>query len=424
MIDLQDISRIGFGGYRLSNHCAEHYKALIYALKQGCNLLDTAGTYSNGQSEKLIGRVLQDHPDLPAFVVTKAGYASKDALTVLQRLQQQGRVTDNIDIMPAGWKHCIHPDFLQTQLSASLQRLNRKYIDGYLLHNPEYYYTSISSAADADCFYKRIFRAFEFLEGQVAKGIIRYYGISSNTFPLSTTLASTTNLRRVLEAAREVSSSHHCKLIQFPFNLYENGAVKAQQEGSSLLAVAKAHKIITFGNRPLNANSPSGPVRLASYEYALASLNPVRDQALFRRVIQRITEQLVRIGADTAPESYAVLDFLLNNWMALPSQSAAETVFREHLSPFLLYIYAGRVPVADKRLYLQFKKTMRTYALMPLNTQQAALQNQLVSAGLIPADDQRNLSVVACEQYLKAGIDHVLVGMRKKAYVDTLVPLF
>jgi hypothetical protein len=38
-----------------------------------------------------------------------------------------------------GLEHCIHPDFLDDQIGRSLDRLGLDALDGYLLHNPEYY---------------------------------------------------------------------------------------------------------------------------------------------------------------------------------------------------------------------------------------------------------------------------------------------
>ena len=63
-------------------------------------------------------------------------------------------------------------------------------------------------------------------ETEVAQGYIRYYGVSSNTLPNPTAQGTTTDLRRLLAVAREVAADHHFKLIQFPYNLLEDGARK------------------------------------------------------------------------------------------------------------------------------------------------------------------------------------------------------
>ncbi|HWS79659.1 MAG TPA: aldo/keto reductase [Rubrobacter sp.] len=49
------------------------YAALNRAVDLGVNFLDTADVYGDGRSEKLIGRLLKDHPNDEILVATKAG---------------------------------------------------------------------------------------------------------------------------------------------------------------------------------------------------------------------------------------------------------------------------------------------------------------------------------------------------------------
>ena len=102
------------------------------------------------------------------------------------------------------------------------------YIDVYLLHNPEYFLDDIShrrpvQAADHDEFYRRVREAFRYLESQVAAGKIRWYGVSSNHYPLAGSEATHTSVARTLAAAEEVSRNHHFRVVQLPLNLYESG---------------------------------------------------------------------------------------------------------------------------------------------------------------------------------------------------------
>jgi aryl-alcohol dehydrogenase-like predicted oxidoreductase len=60
--------------------------------------------------------------------------------------------------------HCIHPDFLQHQIKKSLKRLNRKWLDGFLIHNPEYYLKSKLTEVKKEVYYRRIKQSFELLE--------------------------------------------------------------------------------------------------------------------------------------------------------------------------------------------------------------------------------------------------------------------
>ena len=54
------VSRVGFGGYRVDDETIGHRQALELALDQGCNLIDTSTNYTDGGSERMIGAVLAE----------------------------------------------------------------------------------------------------------------------------------------------------------------------------------------------------------------------------------------------------------------------------------------------------------------------------------------------------------------------------
>ena len=54
------VSRLGFGGYRVDDETPEHAAALASALAGGVNLIDTSTNYTDGGSERCIGRVLAE----------------------------------------------------------------------------------------------------------------------------------------------------------------------------------------------------------------------------------------------------------------------------------------------------------------------------------------------------------------------------
>ncbi len=59
-----------------------------------------------------------------------------------------------------------------------------------------------------------------------------------------------------------------------------------------------------------------------------------------------------------------------------------------------------------------------------MTRQARALRQRLIEQGLIAPHDTRPLPLIACQSYLNAGIDHVLVGMRTPQYVDSLRSIF
>ena len=132
--------------------------------------------------------------------------------------------------------HCISPDFLENQISLSLQRLNLEQIDVYLLHNPEYFltYSIISDPERREReYYRRIKNAFIHLESEVKRGRISYYGISSNTFAEKETKQNFTSLEKVIEIANEISDQNHFAVVQFPMNIIESGGMNNLESAKS-----------------------------------------------------------------------------------------------------------------------------------------------------------------------------------------------
>ncbi|ASV09882.1 hypothetical protein B2G50_18150 [Leptospira interrogans serovar Canicola] len=53
------MSKIAFGSYRVGLESTEHEKSIELTLSMGFNVIDTSSNYGDGESESLIGKVLQ-----------------------------------------------------------------------------------------------------------------------------------------------------------------------------------------------------------------------------------------------------------------------------------------------------------------------------------------------------------------------------
>jgi aryl-alcohol dehydrogenase-like predicted oxidoreductase len=167
---------------------------------------------------------------------------------------------------PDCW-HCISPDFLADQLTASLKRLALPKVDVLLFHNPEYFLTDaghrgVPRDEVRAAFYERIRRALEHLESEVAAGRIGAYGVSSNTFVVPRENDDAVSLERILENAGPGFA-----VVQFPFNPLETGAREPIHtlDGRSVLDVAKGAGLGVLVTRPLNAFSGRGLARFAAF---------------------------------------------------------------------------------------------------------------------------------------------------------------
>jgi hypothetical protein len=139
-------SRLGFGCYRVDDRDPEHRAALSQALRSGVNLIDTSTNYTDGGSERLVGEVLSDLVKKQVvrrdeiIVVSKIGYAQAKNLELALEREKSGSPFPEMVKVGQGIWHCVHPTWIEDQLTRSLERLGLETLDVCLLHNPEYYF--------------------------------------------------------------------------------------------------------------------------------------------------------------------------------------------------------------------------------------------------------------------------------------------
>ena len=145
------VSEIGFGAWAIggasygSTRDEDSLEALGAAWEHGVNFFDTADTYGEGHSEKLIGKFLKDKRD-KAIIATKVGW----------------------DFYHGGVKKNFDPDYIRFACDESLKRLGIDRVDLYQLHNPKI--EMIQSG-----------EIFGVLDELKSAGKIRFYGVSIYT---------------------------------------------------------------------------------------------------------------------------------------------------------------------------------------------------------------------------------------------------
>ena len=284
---------LGFGCYRVSDDNTIHADALGLYLERGGNLIDTSANYMDGESEKLVGRLLRFHPRDQIIVVTKGGYIQGRNMALARERDFSAVVKLNDQL----W-HSIHPDFLDTQIRLSSERLQLDYLDVYLLHNPEYFFETRPGAHEE--FYRRIGEAFRYLESQVAAGRLRWYGVSSNHYIYPASDPTLTSIARTLAAAEAVSPNHHFRVVQLPLNLYESGAaLEPNNEGRTPLEFCREHGLGVLANRPLNAFHQNRLIRLA--DFAPPGSPPPGAEDL-RALLRPLAEHEQRLHQDLGAE--------------------------------------------------------------------------------------------------------------------------
>lgn len=445
------VSGAGFGGYRTSSGVEAHRIALRKALLSGINLVDTSANYADGASEELIGETVAElvRDGLltrnQLVVVTKGGYIQGSNLErAKERIEAGGGYPDLVEFGAGLW-HCISPEFLQEQITLSLNRLGMPSIDIYLLHNPEYYLkaaeragTSLEEARRE--YYRRIRDAFTHLEREVEQGRIGAYGISSNSFPYAATAPDFTSLEEVVRIAENISLVHHFAVIQMPANLLEIGFVteKNQSGDRTVIDVAREKNLGVLLNRPLNAIIGNDLVRLAEF--------PVGDVPVTAEVIREQVEALIELERafvlerleefEADPEGKRALREFLSvgltmqrYWGTFGSIEQYNDVLTQYFAPRLSFVaqyfrergtqehvdwYASYVNRARALLH-----AVSAHYARPAH-ERAERFRVKIGEHVRPAGG--TLSSLALRLLLGVeGVDTVLVGMRREQYVDDVL---
>ncbi len=445
------ISKIGFGCYRVNELVEEHGLSLRKALLSGINVIDTSANYADGGSELLVGKVLEELISSSKIrrdeimLVTKGGYIQGQNLkTAAERKSSGSPFSEVFEFSDKLW-HCISPDFLEDQFERQFARLRTSYVDTYLLHNPEYSLShrsgdDLSLDERRELFYGRIRKAFEFLEEKVRQGKIGSYGISSNTFVSYRESTEFVSLERcIAEAEKAGGDSHHFDSVQFPLNLFEGGAVTVRNNGNppiSVLDCARSANLTVYINRPLNAVTSAGLVRLADY-----NAEDFREKDFIRQmeVVKNLEEDLIKeilpaagIETDRIKDLAKVFStgrMIDENWKFFGSI--------EHFNDMLMQTYTPRITkiselskeltdnehaaekltgyIADCHRLMNFVSNY--YKLRAVR--RASYINKLTNEFLEAKYHSLPLSQKALLITSSAsGVDSVLLGMRKQNYVE------
>ena len=341
------LSSIGLGTYLGGTEAQTddaYVKSIKEALRQGCNVIDTAINYRFMASERAVGRALKklfasgEFQRDEVVICTKGGFipydshAPADHAAYLQDNLLAPRLATADEIVEG--VHCIAPDYLSNQIGVSLANLGLSTLDVYYLHNPETQLAHVSPAQFMD----RLRRAFARLEEEVVKGRIRFYGIATwGGFRAEEHDRQYLPLFMLAKLAQEVGGDQHrFRFIQFPYSLTmpeaftkrnqvierSDAAGQPSQIRAPLLAAAVQHGIAAMISAPLHQTQVIGRVP-ASVKSALAPVEGDAQVALqfvrstpgvtttlvgMRRV-QHVTENLALASVDPMPQTQFIKRF-------------------------------------------------------------------------------------------------------------------
>jgi aryl-alcohol dehydrogenase-like predicted oxidoreductase len=452
------VSACGFGSYRVDYRVNEHFEAIEYALLNGINLIDTSANYSDGGSEILIGNVLwkliQENKIIreEIVIVSKGGYIQgKNFEYAKKKLENNEPYKELVQYSEGLW-HCIHPEFLNDQITQSLDRMKLKTIDVYLLHNPEYFLDSpltaeLSPDEAAHEYYNRIKKAFKHLEEEVNNGRIGCYGISSNSFIHDEDSKTFTSLEKCIECAEEISKDNHFYVVQFPLNLYETGAVTTNNQiagTKTTLALAKEKSIGVLVNRPLNAITGKKLERISDFDTDPEYMNLDETQIiaeidLLDSLETDFINEYLEVLKLSEPNREAVNYFLKagqllkENWKNFGTIESFNDVKKQFLIPRVNFAFSVMMKspnltneMKDRldKIARQINKLMKIietiYGLIAKSRSNKIHESLNLSVKTNDNDSFKKLSLSQKEIMLINSLDGVsstLVGMRQNRYV-------
>lgn len=450
------ISRLGFGTFRVDDRATPHKEALATALQHGINLIDTAANYADGHAERAVGEVLAEQfakgtvSREQVVVVTKVGLVQGELLAEIREREAEEKPVPGMVHFQEGVWQCMAPAWIEEQLDRSLERLGLDTIDLVFLHNPELFLADAQAHRKQvplekvrEQFYGRIERAFEALERARAAGKLAWYGVSSNTFALPPADPQAVDLQRLVQAARNAAQKvggnaddHHLAAIEMPFNLFENrpATFHVGAEGT-VLAQAQKAGLAVITDRPLNAIlGPNRLVRLAEPPQ-IPDAPKLADAAAEVKAIEAVfvqdfapkikvqggppPSQIFRWGEEleNAPEKLTGIE----HWMAMQAQ-----VIGPQVQTLLQQLSQGfkQDPAfqAWARRYVEALNQLLA-AVSGALVEKLGKEAQALKDRIAPNVPERwraaSLSRQALATLLSTeGVTSVLVGMRRKPYVE------
>lgn len=242
---------------------ARYVEALVEAVRQGLNVIDTAANYRAGRAERCVGQALSRLTQMgeifrsEVLVSSKAGLVTPEAgatdpLAGLRAATVGAGLCADDELCCSC--HCMAPAFLRASLERSLQRMSLKSLDVYFVHNPECQLQEVPRPLVMD----RLRRAFQALEQAADDGLIRAYGVATWTgLRARPEERDYLSLQEILGLAHEVAGiRHRCRAVALPLSVRmpEAWNYPNQQVGGrwvSAIEAARHFGLVTLAAAPL-----------------------------------------------------------------------------------------------------------------------------------------------------------------------------
>jgi aryl-alcohol dehydrogenase-like predicted oxidoreductase len=238
------ISSIGIGTYRgrMSPGFDRRARAaIVRAVANGCNLIDTARNYGGGRSEIVVGNAIR--------ALSAAGIAGRSEVIVCSKagyVDAEGARAHRRAASTVG-RNVLDPAFLSREMALSLDHTGLDAIDIYLVHNPELHLPELGVRK----FYHTLTRCFETLERHVDDKKIGRYGLACWS-AFDRKARTLLDIFKVMHAARLAGGdgTNNFGVIETPLNWLYRDPVSAPAR-TSLVNVCRESNLMLLGSSPL-----------------------------------------------------------------------------------------------------------------------------------------------------------------------------
>lgn len=331
--------------YKEDNYIVNFKDAIVEAVSNGINYIDTASNYRFGVSEEEIAEALetlineQGYKREELVISSKAGFIPLEFpfpddpyAWIEDELITKGLTTKEEVVID---QHCMSPAFLRWSVERSLKKMDIDTLDILFLHNPE---TQLGYVP-YDVLLTRIKEAFSLFETLVEEGKIAHYGLATwNAFLYEEGHTEYISLLDIIAIAKEVGGeNHHFKYLQVPFNM------------------AKTHAF-NYSNQKYHDNKYYSVMQVAYSEglHVIGS-SSLLQMNLFKKPFSKEVSSL--LGTDTLTDIHTALQFARSGPVVSALFGSLE---KEHVSNNLFLAYA---PKSDKTSYGKLFQTGESHAL-------------------------------------------------------------
>ena len=294
-------------------------------------MVDVGPNYGK-ESESLVGQTLRNLFDAhrlereEIIVVGKVGpLVQGAALDPVKQRAAKGRPFQNMTLLTPELGYCLDPEYIDFQLTRTLKSMQLDCLDLLMIDTPELLLPETPTENILGQLYRLLQTTMTYLEEEVKRGRIQYYGVSSSAFSsLHRPAEHRISLDMLTRTAATLPKSHFAA-IQYPFNILEPSTVhndasadeiaettwSQRGRGNSVQMHAFEAGLIQLATRPLNTliqthdifthiAQPSHSLDPMGMLYRLASV-PMHDGVAIAPIIKATIN-----GCVSLEQSYAL----------------------------------------------------------------------------------------------------------------------